>query len=236
MKKLEGCNFIAFILSNISATCSEFCLFIIMAQIYKVFINNFFILITDFKKIENGISSCQILSFDVELIDYLFSCQYTLNSNIVYQCKNPLAVFQNLQFEFEFITASGGVVKNKKNEVLMIYKNESWDLPKGKLNVQESIEDAALREVFEETNVKDLRIISKEFVTHHIYQFLNSDGEIRQVLKETTWFLMTTNLDVELIPQKEEGITQVNWISSSNIKNIKTYESIKCVLQHFMIC
>ena len=159
-----------------------------------------------------------------------------MTSNIIYQCKNPLAVFKNLQFEFEFITASGGVVKNKKNEVLMIYKNESWDLPKGKLNVQESIQDAALREVFEETNVKDLLIISKEFVTHHIYQFLNSDGEIRQVLKETTWFLMTTNLDVELIPQKEEGITQVNWISSSNIKNIKTYESIKCVLQHFMIC
>ena len=45
---------------------------------------------------------------------------------------------------------------NFKNEILLIYRNGVWDLPKGKIEFGESYEDAALREVAEETGVKNL--------------------------------------------------------------------------------
>ncbi len=53
------------------------------------------------------------------------------------------------------VRAAGGVVLNDAGEIAVIYrpKYEDWTLPKGKLEPGESWEDAALREVEEETGL-----------------------------------------------------------------------------------
>jgi 8-oxo-dGTP diphosphatase len=53
------------------------------------------------------------------------------------------------------LRAAGGVVLNDAGEIALIYrpKYEDWTLPKGKLEPGESWEDAALREVEEETGL-----------------------------------------------------------------------------------
>src|SRR5687768_2564827 len=55
------------------------------------------------------------------------------------------------QKKFTPVLAAGGLVQNEKEELLMIYRKGKWDLPKGKLDKNEKLEDCALREVMEET-------------------------------------------------------------------------------------
>ena len=110
------------------------------------------------------------------------------------------------------IKAAGGVVYNQKKELLMIFRNGKWDLPKGKLERGESIEECAIREVQEECGVNNLQIISKISDTYHTYE-LNG----KMVLKHTIWFRMTTNFEGELSPQTKEGITKVEWVKQDEI-------------------
>lgn len=64
--------------------------------------------------------------------------------------------------------AGGGLVYNKNGEVLFIFRNGKWDLPKGGSDKGEDIEDTAIREVEEETGVKGLSI-TKSFKKHIIF-------------------------------------------------------------------
>ena len=113
---------------------------------------------------------------------------------------------------YTLIKAAGGVVYNQKKELLMIFRNGKWDLPKGKLETGESIEECAIREVQEECGVNNLQIISKLSDTYHTYEL---NGEM--VLKHTFWFRMTTKFEGELSPQTKEGITKVEWVKQDEI-------------------
>ena len=62
--------------------------------------------------------------------------------------------------QYRTIKAAGGLVLNDKNEVLLIYRRNKWDLPKGKVDEEEKLRAAALREVGEETGLKNPEIIS----------------------------------------------------------------------------
>ena len=159
--------------------------------------------------------------------------KYVLDTNLIYFCKDPFTSFNTFKSNFNFILAGGGVVK-KNNKLLMIYKNNIWDLPKGKLELKESPNLAAIREVQEETNVTKLNIVSNYFSTYHIYKDWSNTQNI--ILKETKWFLMETESESDiLIPQSIEGISQVQWIPFQRIQNIQTYSSIKSVLKYFQI-
>ena len=102
--------------------------------------------------------------------------------------------------------AGGGVVTNKKGQVLFIYRNDKWDLPKGKLEKGESIEECALREVEEETGVKGLKIENFLRTTYHIFK---RNGVYK--LKEVHWYAMKTTYNGKLVGQKSEGIEKVKW-------------------------
>lgn len=106
------------------------------------------------------------------------------------------------------IVAGGGKVINGKGEVLFIYRNDKWDLPKGKVEGNESIEETSLREVEEETNVTDLKIVKPLDTTYHIFK---RNG--RHKIKITYWFEMTSDYNGKLEPQVEEGITKVEWLN-----------------------
>lgn len=126
---------------------------------------------------------------------------------------------------FKKISAAGGIVKNTYGKYLFIKRFGMWDLPKGKLNKNESIREGAIREVTEETGLSDLVIFKQIPCSYHIYK----DRSGREILKETFWFEMHCTGNQPLIPQIEEGITEVRWFAESelSIPLKETYESLK---------
>jgi ADP-ribose pyrophosphatase YjhB (NUDIX family) len=133
---------------------------------------------------------------------------------------------------FTRIEAAGGIVRNRKEEYLFIKRLGIWDLPKGKLHKRESSQDGALREVTEETGLKNLEISKQLPSTYHIY----TDRKGNVVLKETYWFEMLCKADQKLVPQLEEDITELKWFSASelNIPFQNTYASLRQLLESYL--
>ena len=133
--------------------------------------------------------------------------------------------------KFILVPAAGGVVKNEKKEILMIYRKGKWDLPKGKLDKKETPEECAVREVKEETGLKNLKLLSLLTVTYHTYQ----EGT-RLMLKESHWFLMKSKSNQLLLPQVEEGIDIARWANKEEIPVylLNSYASVADILQAAM--
>ncbi|MFK7783453.1 NUDIX hydrolase [Psychroserpens sp.] len=106
------------------------------------------------------------------------------------------------------VIAGGGKVINDLDETLFIYRNNKWDLPKGKAEAKETIEQTALREVEEETGVSGLSIVKPIETTYHIFK---RNGKHK--IKITYWFEMKTSYNGILSPQENEGITKVAWLN-----------------------
>jgi 8-oxo-dGTP pyrophosphatase MutT (NUDIX family) len=125
------------------------------------------------------------------------------------------------------IRAAGGKVIHKNKKVLFIYRNDKWDLPKGRIEKNESLEKAAMREIEEETGVSNLSITRPLQTTYHIFK---RNG--KHALKETFWFEMKTNFNGALVPEKSEGITKVEWLDNSQIEQVlsNSYANIKVLL------
>lgn len=127
------------------------------------------------------------------------------------------------------IQAGGGLVINEKNEILFIYRRQKWDLPKGKLDTGENIEECAIREVMEETGIKKLTIGNLLVITTHTYEEKGVS-----VQKETHWFLMNaTTLDNPILsPQLEEDIEKIEWVPFDKIEEYlaNSYNTIRLVL------
>ena len=148
---------------------------------------------------------------------------------------NSIGIFSN---EFEIILnmfkkkypeiiAAGGKVINNNSEILFIYRNKKWDLPKGKAEKNENISQTALREVKEETGIKNLSIIKPLEKTYHIFK---RGG--KNYLKTTYWFEMKSDYNGKFKPQKKEGITRVEWIGIENLSSIlpKSYANIRLLI------
>ena len=137
-------------------------------------------------------------------------------------------LFGDFRSIYKGIRAGGGLVQNERGEVLMIYRMEHWDLPKGKMDNGEKIHETALREVIEETGLKHLEIKKLVEITYHTYK--NRKG--KRVLKRTDWFAMYSE-DEALIPQIEEHIEKALWmdVRDMNWEGKAIYPSILDVLE-----
>ncbi|MDG1778793.1 MAG: NUDIX domain-containing protein [Flavobacteriaceae bacterium] len=125
------------------------------------------------------------------------------------------------------VVAGGGKVLNAEGRILFIFRNGKWDLPKGKAEHKETIDETALREVEEETGVTGLSITKPLDITYHIFKRNN-----RYYIKITYWFEMYSEFDGELLPQEKEGITKVKWVSPKKLKKIKknVYANIEALI------
>ncbi|WP_460218303.1 NUDIX hydrolase [Psychroserpens sp. MEBiC05023] len=125
------------------------------------------------------------------------------------------------------VVAGGGKVFNDKGEILFIYRNDKWDLPKGKIEGSETIETTAIREVEEETGVTGLKIKKPLNTTYHIFK---RNGKHK--IKVTYWFEMETGFNGELYPQENEGITKVAWLTSDESQDAlnNSYANIKLLI------
>ncbi len=130
---------------------------------------------------------------------------------------------------FKFIQTGGGLVKNKSGEILLIFRRGKWDLPKGKIDEGETLEECAIREVQEETGIQKLKIVSKINITYHTYIEFG-----KHILKESHWYLMNAIEEEEFIPQVEEDITEIHWVKKEDVKNYftNTFPTIVSVLQN----
>ena len=132
---------------------------------------------------------------------------------------------------FTIIEAGGGLVTNEFNEILFIFRRGHWDLPKGKLEKHETKKDAALREVEEETGIRNLVLGKKICITNHVYK--NKSG--KRHIKKSYWYHMTAP-KMDLIPQIEEDITEAKWMTmeSFNSRERLVYSSIIKVLDKYV--
>ncbi|MCU0395913.1 MAG: NUDIX domain-containing protein [Chitinophagaceae bacterium] len=129
---------------------------------------------------------------------------------------------------FQYIMAAGGLVVNPAGAFLFIFRRGAWDLPKGKLDEGEDIRTCALREITEETGLQDIQITGELGSTWHTY---HERGAF--VLKETQWFRMAHGGGEALVPQAEEDITDIRWISQSELDQVmrNTFPSIEEVIR-----
>ena len=117
----------------------------------------------------------------------------------------------------KIIQAGGGLLLNEHQELLMIFRRGSWDLPKGKLDEGETMEACALREVEEETGVGHLELGGLVGITRHQY----FDPYIKEdVIKETHWYAMNVKGRPALIPQTEEDITDISWVPLQEVPEL----------------
>jgi len=132
-------------------------------------------------------------------------------------------LFEHFKSCFKYIEAAGGLVYNSDAQILAIYRLNKWDLPKGKVEKGESVREAAVREVEEECGISGVKIVKEINSTYHTYWIKG-----KFVLKRTYWYKMSYLGSEELIPQTEEDIQEVKWLSQDNLSEFKsnTYASI----------
>ncbi|WP_436832406.1 NUDIX hydrolase [Parapedobacter sp. DT-150] len=166
-------------------------------------------------------------SFDFEKL-FKQAKQNTIPATYVIQIKNPKDFFSLIKKRIKIIKAAGGLVKNGDGQFLFIHRLGKWDLPKGKVDENESTRNAAIREVEEECGIHVDYLGQKIRSTYHSYVM---KGEL--VIKKTNWYEMGVNRIPKLRPQLEEDITEAVWLGRDKLHKIRknTYPLIEDILE-----
>lgn len=189
---------------------------------YKVFVNDRPIILTEKENFSTDYK--KILYSHAHIYELIRRLTFGDLEGICLICSNLKDNWRHFQSHFTIQKSAGGKVFNPKKEVLFIYRFDKWDLPKGKLEKNEEIEECAVREVEEECGVRGLKIIKKIDITYHIFDYKDA-----KILKETHWFLMHTDYDGKLVPQEEEGILKAVFKDEAQAREAlqNTYQNIR---------
>ena len=201
----------------------------------KIFVDESPIYITDelsaeLKKKTNDDDVLFITDVNKIIVDTILVALKTDKKEVIIlidKIDNAKAVFLT---HFTNIEAAGGIIQNENKEILFIFRRGKWDLPKGKIENNETPEICAAREIEEETGAKNLILKHKIGETYHIYEENKT-----MILKTSHWFYFLSNEQQDTVAQTEEDITEVKWIQTRNIKEpmANTYQNIKDILSVF---
>jgi 8-oxo-dGTP pyrophosphatase MutT (NUDIX family) len=189
---------------------------------YQVFYKKKIILLTDVLEEGKDFKSFPIKDVKLKKVIKLLNKKNTNSVHLFHKNKDKL-----LKYFFKLIPtviAAGGKITNSKSETLFIYRNDKWDLPKGKAEKNEQLPQTALREVKEETGIKEVSINKPLDITYHIFR---RNNEYR--LKVTYWFDMFSDYEGIFFPQLDEGITDVKWVKKADLEEVKinSYPNIR---------
>lgn len=205
-----------------------------MTQNYKVYINNKEIIFT------NAEFSGNIADSDVDTIKTYdkpsvndvkkIISDFVLNEKLqtlFLVSQDPKILFSEFRKDYKLVKAAGGIVRDQNNRVLAIFRRGKWDLPKGKMDEDETKKHAALREVREETGLDTLIIVRRYDKTYHVYTEKNA-----HILKKTYWYEMAAIKSEPLKPQAEEDITDIRWFEPDALEEVykNTYTLIRRLL------
>lgn len=188
----------------------------------RIFVNDKPIFLTTKVEKETDFKNFLLKDVDLELVLQTLSKKSIKSVRLIGHNEDKL--LKTFKKKLPYVIAGGGKVYNDKGQILFIYRNDKWDLPKGKTEKNETIEETAIREVAEETGVAKLKIIKPLPITYHIFK---RNGKAK--LKITYWYEMHSSFDGNLFPQLNEGITAVKWIDQKNIDDAlsNSYANIK---------
>jgi 8-oxo-dGTP pyrophosphatase MutT (NUDIX family) len=194
---------------------------------YKVFVNDKPLFLTNEIQKETDFQLFLLESIDIrQLVIKIF--QNKISKAYLYH-PDEKEILRTLKSKLRVNKAGGGLVYNPKGEVLFIFRNGKWDLPKGGVEKGEKNKAAALREVEEETGVSGLEPVKKLQKTYHIFK---RNGAYK--LKITHWYEMKTDFNGALFPQAEEGIEKAEWLNPEQIKEAlkNSYQNIKLLFEN----
>ncbi len=192
---------------------------------YTIFVGDKPIFLSTEKAKENGYSNHKLSTIILRRVINKLNKSPLKGAYLVH--KNEKKLLKKFLRKLPNVVAGGGKVYNDDGKILFIFRNGKWDLPKGKTEKKESIEETAIREVEEETGVKGLEIIKPLDTTYHIFK---RNG--RYKIKITYWFEMKTSFSGKLLPQEKEGITKVKWLGRKKTKKAmeNSYANIRTLV------
>ena len=163
--------------------------------------------------------------FFLQVTDTLESGSYPNGAVII--CPDVDKAWEDFKSLHKWVAAAGGAVWND-GKLLCIHRRGSWDLPKGKIDEGETIAEAAVREVQEETGINQIDLGVPLPTTYHTYRTRKG----KRALKPTYWFQMQTT-DSVLVPQEEEDIEKAEWVGLDGLAEIKAgmYKSLHQVVE-----
>ena len=125
-----------------------------------------------------------------------------------------------------FRRSAGGVVIGPNGKILVVnQKSDSWSLPKGHLDPGEDEETAAVREIYEESGVKQVKVIEKLGEYERATIGKDGYGEVPEQMKHITMFLCITDQE-ELAPIDPEN-PEAQWLEIDDVVDRLTHTKDK---------
>lgn len=133
--------------------------------------------------------------------------------------------------------SAGGIVFRRNGEVKILLIKDSygrWALPKGLIEKDESSEDAALREIREETGLKELKIIELLGEVKYFYKLKTdrrtkgASSDYEGIFKIVKFFL------VEAVDEKLKiswEIKDAKWFKTDEALNKIEYKNTKDIME-----
>jgi 8-oxo-dGTP pyrophosphatase MutT (NUDIX family) len=205
------------------------------AQKYKIFINEVEVILKPSANISisdtetPGSVVIKYTGNKKHLLDYINILEKSIKSEkFIIHSDDYEKLKKDFKSHFVEIEAGGGLVKNENNEYLFIYRRGSWDLPKGKIETNETKRQATLREIEEETGISNMTILHKLGTTRHTYR--SNVG--KRIIKKSHWYLIETTKQKPK-PQAAEDIEKAVWMKLDDFfgKKRTVYPNILEVIQ-----